>query len=280
MSSSTALWSSPPQHSRIRLVKDRQDIETIYPLLVSYALALGSAFSFYDPDAPLAEPPKPVDAAAHALLKSRVRDLGLGETSTRVMLTALAWKKVHLLGQDPTSPEGFVKHNYRYAEAAAVLLLSLLETVEIVDLSMKNDDRIYYSLEILNYLHYFHRLPKFRNLILDGTADYQIEVAMSIGGLWSMDGGNPMVQLKTVGKCLLTQKETLRVLELDLENDMHANEPEEEALTEDYRLNEKIMARGSCALFLTNAARALVEQIIEIDNEPSLLLLSTFNRYT
>ncbi|KAF0315838.1 hypothetical protein GQ607_016907 [Colletotrichum asianum] len=336
MTSSIASWSSPRQRSRIRIVQDRDDIEAIYPLLASYALTPDSASSvtefaidpagwpsgsscfFGDPDAPLTEPAKPVDEAAHALLESRARDLGLSEKTTQVMLRSLAWKKAHLLAQKPESPKGFVKHNKLYAEVAAVLLLSYtryvthllvgnlewtpllkeylkksnyalipadyrafpqLETVEVVDLSWKDDERQYYSLEILDYLHYFHRLPSFRNLILDGTGEYQMEkllfpagtsspsfkriqarctdisggvlgmllrapkgleeVVVSIGGLWSMDGGSPIVQLKTIGKCLLTQKETLRVLDLDLENGIHARESEEEAGMEDYSLDEE-----------------------------------------
>ncbi|KAK2731047.1 F-box domain containing protein [Colletotrichum kahawae] len=336
MTSSITSWASPPRHSRIRLVKDRDDIEAIYPLLASYAVTPDSASSvtelaidpagwpsgsgcfFGDPNEPLTEPAKPVNEAAHALLEARARDLGLSETLTQTMLQSLAWKKAHLLAQNPDSPEGFVKHNKLYAEVAAVLLLSYtrnvtsllvgnlewtpllkeylkksnyapipadyrafpqLETVEVVDLSWKDDERHYYTLEILDYLHYFHRLPSFRNLILDGTGEYQMEnllfpagtsspsfkriqarctdisggvlgmllrapkgleeVVVSMGGLWSMDGGSPIVQLKTIGKCLLTQKETLRVLDLDLENGIHARESEEEASMEDYSLDEE-----------------------------------------
>ncbi|KAF4927919.1 hypothetical protein K4K60_004497 [Colletotrichum sp. SAR11_57] len=336
MTSSIASWSSPSPRSRIRIVQDRDDIEAIYPLLSSYALSPDSASSvtelaidpagwpsgascfFGDPNAPLTEPAKPVDEAANALLESRVRDLGMGETSTQAMLTALAWKKAHLLAQNPESSSGFDEHNKLYAEVAVVLLLSYtrnvthllvgnlewtpllkeylkksnyalipadyrafpqLETVEVVDLSWKDDERHYYTLEILGYLHYFHRLPSFRNLILDGTGEYQMEkllfpagtsspsfkriqarctdmsggvlgmllrapkgleeAVVSMGGLWSMDGGSPIVQLKTIGKSLLTQKETLRVLDLDLENGIHARESEEEAGMEDYSLDEE-----------------------------------------
>jgi len=138
MTSSIASWSSPRQRSRIRIVQDRDDIEAIYPLLASYALTPDSASSvtefaidpagwpsgsscfFGDPDAPLTEPAKPVDEAAHALLESRARDLGLSEKTTQVMLRSLAWKKAHLLAQKPESPKGFVKHNKLYAEVAAV----------------------------------------------------------------------------------------------------------------------------------------------------------------
>ncbi|KAK1996004.1 hypothetical protein LX36DRAFT_135348 [Colletotrichum falcatum] len=338
MSSSVISSSSPPQRSRIRLVKDRDDVEAIYPLLASYALAPDSTSSVTelavdpegwptsrcrgcsscDPNAPLKEPAKPVDAAAHALLESRARDLGLSETSTQVMLGALAWKKAHLLGQNPDSPKGFVKHNHLYAQVATVLLLSYtrnvtrlmvgnlhwapilgeylkksnyalvparyrafqqLETVEIIDLSQKNDERHYYSFEILEYLHYFHRLPKLRNLILDGAAEYQMvnmlfppgtsspslkriqarcvdmtggilgmllrapkgleEVVVSMGGLWSTDGASACVQLKTIGKCLLAHKGTMRVLDLDLEKGIGALESEDEAEMGDYDLDDE-----------------------------------------
>ncbi|KAK1569991.1 uncharacterized protein LY79DRAFT_707662 [Colletotrichum navitas] len=39
--------------------------------------------------------------------------------------------------------------------------------------------------------------------------------------------------------CLLTQKETLRVLDLNLEEGIYAIKPEEEAITEDYGLDEE-----------------------------------------
>ncbi|KAK2008687.1 hypothetical protein LZ32DRAFT_609185 [Colletotrichum eremochloae] len=337
MSFSINSSSTQPQRSRIRLVKDRDDTETIYPLLTSYAVAPDLALSvtelaidpagwkkrcngcsIYNSNAPLPEPAKPFDAIAHTLLESRTRDLGLSETSTQAILTALAWKKARLLGQNADSPEDFVKHNYLCTEATATLLLSYtrnvthlligslerapllkeylkksnyalipadyrafpqLETVEIADLSRQYDKRIYYSFEILDHLDNFHRLPNFRNLILDGTGEYQMEqllfsartsspsfkriqarythitgsvlgmllrapkvleeVVISIGGLWSADGAGSMVPLKTIGKCLLTQKKTIRVLDLDLGNDIYALEPEEEASMEDYGLDEE-----------------------------------------
>ncbi|KAF9881418.1 hypothetical protein CkaCkLH20_00564 [Colletotrichum karsti] len=277
-----------------------------------------------DPNAPLDEPVKPVDETAHGLLEDRVRKLGLSDKATQVMLRTLAWKKAHLLGQKPDSPKGFAKHNNLYAEVASILLISYarninhlyvgggiswrplleeylkksnyglipaehrafqsLETVEVLDLSWHDDERNYFRLEYLAHLHYFHRLPKFRNYVVDGTAEYQIdlqvfppkssspsfkriqarhtdisggvlgtllrtpkgleEVVVSMGGLWSGDGGSPLVQLKTLGKCLLDQKDTLRVIDLDLEHGIYAREPEEEDEMVDQDVDEDYDVEG------------------------------------
>ncbi|KDN66637.1 hypothetical protein CSUB01_11776 [Colletotrichum sublineola] len=177
--------------------------------------------STYNSNAPLPEPAKPFDANAHTLLESRTRDLGLSETSTQAILTALAWKKAHLLSQNADSPKDFVKHNYLCTKATATLLLSYtrnvthlligslerasllkeylkksnyaliptdyrafsqLETVEIADLSRQYDKRIYYSFATLDHLDNFHRLPNFRNLILNSTGEYQMEQLLFSAG--------------------------------------------------------------------------------------------------
>ncbi|EJD37892.1 hypothetical protein AURDEDRAFT_173032 [Auricularia subglabra TFB-10046 SS5] len=143
------------------------------------------------------------------------------------------------------------------------------------------DERMYHTTEYLDYLSLFHRLPRFASLTLDGTGEYQArrqvfppgtsspsfkriqmrhtdisgallgtilrvpvgleEFVLSIGGLWAHDGGEPVIQLKTLAKCLLTQRETLRVLDLDLGGTVLASPPlagqhEAEATREDYGL--------------------------------------------
>lgn len=133
-----------------------------------------------------------------------------------------------------------------------------LETAQKFDVHDMGDDRGYYRTEYLEEMRLFHRLPKFSRLILDGTGEYQanrltfppgsgsapiktIEMrhtdiygsmlasllritrglenfTISIGGLWSTDGGSPMIGLRNVSRALLTHKATLKTLDLDIEH--------------------------------------------------------------
>ncbi|KAK6221241.1 hypothetical protein QIS74_04809 [Colletotrichum tabaci] len=143
-------WSSPPQYSRIRLVH-AEDLETVYPILASYAvdpeLALTVKELAIDTDrwpnerschcglcgghvfCSIHEPVKPVDNRAHGLLENRIRDLGLDPGGTEDMIAALAWKTKLLLGQKPHEADGVKKLATDYASAVAVLLLSFCRNI-------------------------------------------------------------------------------------------------------------------------------------------------------
>lgn len=120
---------------------------------------------------------------------------------------------------------------------------------------LMNDERYYDIVEILDPFQYFHRLPAIQSVTMEGIGEYQgernlfvpktsnlksihighcdipssllgtviripkalEELSISMGGLWNIDGGRPMVYSKTIGKCLLEHKETLRVLDLDVD---------------------------------------------------------------
>lgn len=135
--------------------------------------------------------------------------------------------------------------------------LQRLEKVEIIaGNGLRYDTRYYTRVELLDCFRYFHRLPAIYSFVMEGVCEYQAnrnlfvphtsnnikrihighaemsserlgmiiripksleELTVSLGGLWNTDGGLPMMFLKTVGKCLLEQKETLRVLDLDID---------------------------------------------------------------
>ncbi|KAK3319854.1 hypothetical protein B0T19DRAFT_273448 [Cercophora scortea] len=119
--------------------------------------------------------------------------------------------------------------------------------------------------DILEYLRGFHRLPAIESLIMNGVEEYQSwralfppatsslttirltrvnipsetlatiirvprrleEFTLTVGGLSTLDGGSAVVYPKTLGKCLLAHKDTLRVLDLDFETYSTALEDED-----------------------------------------------------
>ena len=143
-------------------------------------------------------------------------------------------------------------------------VLQKLQSVEfIAGGDIMDDERYYDTVEFLDDFRYFHRLPVITSVTMDGVAEYQSardlfvpqtsnirkihighadmpssligtiiripkrleEFSLSLGGLWSIDGGHSEVFTKTVGKCLLEQKETLRVLDLDIDGDLLDYDP-------------------------------------------------------
>ncbi|KAL6413191.1 putative f-box domain containing protein [Ilyonectria robusta] len=143
--------------------------------------------------------------------------------------------------------------------------LQRLEKVEIIAGKGPGYDPSFYSrVELLDCFRYFHRLPAIHSVVMDGVSEYQAnrdlfvphtsnnikrihighagmsserlgmiiripksleELTVSLGGLWTRDRGLSMMFLKTVGKCLLEQKESLRVLDLDIDIAVKYREP-------------------------------------------------------
>ncbi|KAK4206193.1 hypothetical protein QBC37DRAFT_435302 [Rhypophila decipiens] len=118
-----------------------------------------------------------------------------------------------------------------------------------------NDNREYDRLEFLNYFRFFGRLPALRTYSADAVVEYQAnrevavpgsspsitkititnsevsadmlgtiirvpraleELTLTLGGLSFFEGGMAVVNPKTLGKCLLEHKRTLKKLELDV----------------------------------------------------------------
>ncbi|KAH7367897.1 hypothetical protein B0T11DRAFT_326125 [Plectosphaerella cucumerina] len=218
-------WTTPSSYKRIR-ISTRDEIETTYPLIAAYVkdptLALTIDEMVVDPDAwpgrwkgcsffpgsELDEPPKPVDEEAHAAIEKYVRALGLGNATTDAMIAVLRWKKDHLLGLRPETPDSFDRQNQKYAGMATVVLLSLarniktlhmgrmldhvmedyflhnnhgrlptlslqkLETLHHVALQPR-DERYYNDLDPISHLRCFHRLPALESFSMDAVIQEQ-----------------------------------------------------------------------------------------------------------
>jgi hypothetical protein len=116
-----------------------------------------------------------------------------------------------------------------------------------------NEPRYYATVEILRYMQLIHRLPALESVTMDGLQEYQPtyvyfvprsgnmkkletthchigsdylrrmisvpksleEFKLSIGGMWSTDGGMPVYPPYEIGKALGAHKDTLRVLDID-----------------------------------------------------------------
>ncbi|KFH41713.1 hypothetical protein ACRE_075550 [Hapsidospora chrysogenum ATCC 11550] len=135
------------------------------------------------------------------------------------------------------------------------------------------DEREYDSTAFLETMRRFHRLPRLSAIVMDGVCDYQDndrvvlpagagtfsklefhhgdipsplmgtmirvskgleEFSLKPGGLWTHDSADETVGLKTVGKCLLEQRTTLRKLDIDVAQGMIQSSGEEEEPVEDY----------------------------------------------
>lgn len=116
-----------------------------------------------------------------------------------------------------------------------------------------NEPRYYATVEILRYMQLVHRLPALESVTIDGLQEYQPtyvyfvprsgnmknleithchlgsdyltrmisipkfleEFKLSIGGMWSIDGGMPVYSPYEIGNALAAHKETLRALDID-----------------------------------------------------------------
>ncbi|KAF4453772.1 hypothetical protein F53441_3598 [Fusarium austroafricanum] len=134
------------------------------------------------------------------------------------------------------------------------LPLQKLKNVRFIT-SPWTDDRYYGTIEILQYLQLVHRLPALESVAMDAIQEYQAnrtffvpgtgnmkrmeithcdisgpflavmlsipkaleELKLSIGGLWSSDGGQPLIRPFHVGQALYAHRNSLRVLDVDLD---------------------------------------------------------------
>lgn len=156
-------------------------------------------------------------------------------------------------GRDSPLTTYLLKSNYGLLAQPG---LQRLERVEIITgNSMSSDERSYGRVEFLEYFQYFHRLPAIQSVVAEGVQEYQAnlqvfvprtgnikkihigyadasvdmlatiiripkaleEFKLSLGGLWSTDGGLPVIVPSTLGKSLFQHKDTLKVLDLDIE---------------------------------------------------------------
>ncbi|KAM0555773.1 hypothetical protein ACHAPJ_006169 [Fusarium lateritium] len=152
-----------PMYKTIK-VTNEDDIEKLYPLLLSYIAEPAKANSlreviidtyawpsfyscFYDEDDPILlrkggedldrkRANRQVDHDTHSSLEKHVLSLGLGNYLSGQLTEALAWKKRHWMGHVSDNARDFDDHERRFAAAAVVILLSLchsLYTIRIAD---------------------------------------------------------------------------------------------------------------------------------------------------
>jgi hypothetical protein len=145
-----------------------------------------------------------------------------------------------------------VKGNYREIKNSP---LQNLKNVRFIT-SYISDERNYGRIEILEYIQLIHRLPALESVAMDAIQEYQAdrvffipgtgnikrmeithcdisgeflatmisipkaleELKLSIGGLWSRDGGGPLIRPFHVGIALSAYKDSLRVLDIDIDN--------------------------------------------------------------
>ncbi|KAF5008153.1 hypothetical protein FDECE_5547 [Fusarium decemcellulare] len=150
----------------------------------------------------------------------------------------------------PLLEDYFLKSNYGRMSHPG---LQQLKHVEVVPTLL--DERHYEDVEFLDYFRYFGRLPAIDTISMDGVMEHEAErgfappgtsnikrihlshvdipsrllstiiripegleeFKVSIGGLWHIDGMQPFIFPKTLGKSLLQHKKTLKVLELDID---------------------------------------------------------------
>ncbi|KAF6824038.1 F-box domain containing protein [Colletotrichum musicola] len=141
------------------------------------------------------------------------------------------------------------------AESRALQQLKTVRIMSVTD-SLYRDTRTYRRSECLRELSYFHRLPRFTTFVLDAFGDYQMhheifapkssspsfkriqmrrtgatgsiigmllraplnleELVLSTGGLWLWEGDISLASLKGWHKSLLMQKDSLKVLDMDV----------------------------------------------------------------
>ncbi|KAK0648126.1 hypothetical protein B0T16DRAFT_327202 [Cercophora newfieldiana] len=134
------------------------------------------------------------------------------------------------------------------------------------------DSRSYDRAEFLEHFRYFGRLPAIESYTANACLEYQInldltppgtsnirkisitnsdvgsqvlgsiirvpraleEFTFTAGGLAHFKGGSPVLLPKTLGKCLLEHKDTLRVIDMDIHNTLFGVLPDEEDVRDPY----------------------------------------------
>ncbi|KAM0548921.1 hypothetical protein ACHAO7_006346 [Fusarium culmorum] len=232
-------------------------------------------------------PNRQIDQDAHLALERHVASLDLGDQLTEKIVQALTWKKKHWSGQVPGKAKDFDDNEREFATVALIIVFSLCEKISVLRIAdfpaliqeylLKNnygqlkrtalqqlktvefikelplDTRVYESVEYLEYIRHFGKLPAVENLTMEGVMESEVnalvspgtsniknihlghceisgstlskmirsskaleELRVSHGGLWHMDIGAWNIRPQTVGKSLLQHRDSLKVLDLDI----------------------------------------------------------------
>jgi hypothetical protein len=132
------------------------------------------------------------------------------------------------------------------------------------------NSRLYESVDFLEYFRLFGKLPAMNNLIMEGVFNHEVadlvfpstsnmksiqlnhieisgrtlsiiiwtpkvlaKLQISTGGLWALDPGMFDIPCKTIGKCLLQHRSTLKILDFDVSFD-HGEDRSREALSDQF----------------------------------------------
>ncbi|KAJ4007219.1 hypothetical protein NW752_007803 [Fusarium irregulare] len=152
--------SSLPPAYKIISVTGRDDIERLYPLILSYITDPNKANSLrevivdtyawpnyyaclHDESDDLLRPDggeesnekrpnRQLDHEAHMALERHVTSLGLGDPLTTRIVEALTWKKKHWLGEVSEKARDFDDNERAFAVAALIAIFSLCEKVSVL----------------------------------------------------------------------------------------------------------------------------------------------------
>ncbi|RGP61455.1 f-box domain containing protein [Fusarium sporotrichioides] len=232
-------------------------------------------------------PNRQINQDAHSALERHVTSLGLGDQLTEKIVGALTWKKKHWSGEVPDNARDFDDNERTFATTALIILFSLCEQITILRIAefptllreylLKNnygqlnrfalqqlqtvefvkeyplDNRVYETVEFLEYIRHFGKLPAMESLTMEGVMETEVndlvspgtsniknihlthceisgstlskmirsskalkELRVSLGGLWHMDMGAWNIRPQTVGKSLLQHQNSLKMLDLDI----------------------------------------------------------------
>ncbi|KAM7193144.1 hypothetical protein V8F33_008016 [Rhypophila sp. PSN 637] len=198
------------------------------------------------------QPPPSTDPHSH----NPNSDRGFASAASTLLLSLCPnITLLHAHGLEHAPPplvDFFLRNNYGLLPAGTHL--QRLERVHLQAWN-PYDNREYDRLEFLDYFRFFGRLPALRTYSADAVVEYQAdrevavpgsspsitkftltnsevsgdmlgtiirvpraleELTLSLGGLSFFEGGMPVVNPKTLGKCLLEHKATLKKLHLDI----------------------------------------------------------------
>lgn len=151
--------SLPPAYKTITVTR-RDDIDKLYPLILSYIIDPTKAnflrevivdtyaWPYYhtclrDEGDDLVRqeggeelnekrPNRQLDHEAHSALERHVTSLGLGDQTTTKIVEALAWKKKHWLGEGSKKAKDFDDNEKEFAVAALIVIFSLCEKLTVL----------------------------------------------------------------------------------------------------------------------------------------------------
>ncbi|KAF4955467.1 hypothetical protein FSARC_11834 [Fusarium sarcochroum] len=147
--------------------------------------------------------------------------------------------------------EYMLNTNYKQIKSPG---LQKLQHVRFITCAL-SDEKAYGNIEILQYLQLIHRLPALESVTLEAIEEYQAyrhffiprtgnmrklkishcdisgnllaiiisipksleELKLSLGGLWCRDGGRPLVRPYQIARALAAYRNSLRVLDIDLD---------------------------------------------------------------